>query len=803
VLTNAGGRSWDPSRIHLSYHWLWLVPRELLHRSRTVPYQDGIRTELGDAPVATGVHVELHGRILAPDLPGVYWLQWDMVEEGVTWFAQVAPRQPRTLVIVIPPPAWMLAPLPLLIACWGLYALRRRNAAGLKPCATSNRGSSDAQGFSSESASDRGSFVAQGFSPAISDVLWCAATLAVKPLILAHVALLEPTAVAYWLILAVAVVVPMIALLILPRRVRPWIVLGIGIFGSLLLLADVFYYRFFGDVLSAPALLAARQTGHVWGSVGSLFTPGLWWLIADWPFAVWLASRVSRRPQPAGQSRAPVIMAAAAVSLGLLVSGAIVSAPRVLISAPLDQMFRARSVVEELGPFGYHAYDSWNYARSTWLRPPAPPEQVDAILGWLRDRAPLRAGGETFGAARRKNLIVVQVESLQDFAVDFTIGDQEVMPHLRRWSADSLRFTNVTDQTSEGRTSDAEFTTMTSLLPLDHGAVAFRFPGNHYTALPGVLVEHGYTTLSAVPFEPGFWNRQVMHPAYGFQSSLFEPDFQMTEQIGWGLNDHDFLQQMVPRLERLRRPFGAWLITLSLHHPFEAFPEQHKVLKLGTLEGTSFGNYLHTMHFFDQALEDFKTALARDRLLEASVLVVFGDHDAGFARNAELARAIGIDGDTAAWTLNDRVPLFIRTGGTGKVGGAAGAGGSSGLTESDARLIGERSRPAGQTDLAPTLLALLGIDPAPLPYLGRNLLGADLDRPVPRPYGDWIDASHLFLAGDAAPACYELHPRLAAATGTCAAEDTLARRARATSRLIVVDDLQQTLRSRLAGALPP
>src|SRR6185503_7496939 len=120
-----------------------------------------------------------------------------------------------------------------------------------------------------------------------------------------------------------------------------------------------------------------------------------------------------------------------------------------------------------------------------------------------------------------------------DFAVDFTTAKQEVMPHLQRWVRDSIRFTNVTDQTSEGRTSDAEFATMTSLLPLDHGAVAFRYPGNHYVALPSVLREHGYHTLSAVAFEPGFWNRQVMHPAYGFDKSLFESDFQMTEQIGW------------------------------------------------------------------------------------------------------------------------------------------------------------------------------------------------------------------------------------------------------------------------------
>ena len=783
TLVNSGRRGWDPARMHLSYHWLWLVPRELAHRSRLVPYHDGIRTDLGNAAIPPGARVAREGRVLAPALPGVYWLQWDMVEEGVTWFAQVAPRQPRTLVIVIPPPAWICAPLPLVIALSGLFALRRRPA-GLKPGATSEAESR----LERRVAPQQG--VAQGFGPATSDVLWCMAALAAKPLILAQAALLEPTTVAYWLIIVVAVMVPLVALLILPRRARPWALLAIGIFCSLLILADVVYYRFFGDVLSTPAMLAAHQTGHVWGSVGSLFTPGLLWLVSDWPFAIWLAARMSRRldgPQPS-RARAFAVTAAAAATLA--VSGAVVSAPRVLASTPLDQMFRARSVVEQLGPFGYHAYDTWNYVGATLLRPPATSAQVQAGVDWLRERAPLRAGGTAFGAARGRNLIVVQVESLQDFAVDFTIGGQEVMPHLRRWNGDSLRFTNVTDQTSEGRTSDAEFTTLTSLLPLDHGAVAFRFPANHYAALPRVLTEHGYTTLSAVAFEPGFWNRQVMHPAYGFQRSLFEPDFQLTEQIGWGLNDHDFLQQMVPRLEQQPRPFGAWLITLSLHHPFDAFPDAHKVLKLGALEGTSFGNYLHTMRFFDQALEDFKAALARDGLLDDSMLVIFGDHDAGFPRDPSLARTIGIDADAKAWTLNDRVPIFIRAGGAATAGEAGHAAPG---------LIGPRGMPAGQTDLAPTVLALLGIDPAPLPYLGRNLLGAAADRPVPRPYGDWLDARHLFLAGEGGGGCYDFSRHVEDARSACAAQDALARRARELSRLIVTDDLQQRLLTRLAG----
>ena len=741
TIANIGTREWDPARVHLSYHWLWLVPRELASRSRwDIPYQNGIRTELGRT-VAPAARMSVEARLRAPSLPGLYWLQWDMVEERVTWFAQVAPRQPRALVVIVPPIVWLLAPLPLLMA------IAARRFAG-------------------------------------ADVLWCAATLLCKPFIIIQDALLEPTAVGYWLMAVVAVGLPVVAALALPRRVRPWVLLVIGIFGSLVILADVVYYRFFGDVLSTPALLGARQTGQVWGSVRTLFTPDLVWLIADWPFAVWLAARVTlrRAPQLPALMRAGMALAATAV---LAVCGMLISAPRVLAAAPLGQMFRDRAVVEQLGPFGYHAYDAWNYARSTWWRPSASDADVQDALDWFVERAPLRtaAGTPAFGLARGDNLIVVQVESLQDFAVDFDVGGRDVMPHLRRWSGDAIRFTQVTDETSEGRTSDAEFLTMASLLPLDHGAAAFRYPGNHYVALPSILREHGYATLSAVPFEPGFWNRRVMHPAYGFDRSLFESDFQMTEQIGWGLNDRDFLQQMVPRLERLPQPFAAWMITLSLHHPFADFPADHKTLALGQLEGTSFGNYLHTMHFFDAALDDFIAALSRDGLLDRSVVVVFGDHDAGFARTEEVAAAMHVDSDEVSWTLNDRVPWLIRL--------------PARAAAPDVR--GERTMPAGQTDFAPTILGLLGIDAASLPYVGRNLLGAPGGAPIVRPYGDWLDAHHLFASRGAERVCYSLAHRFITSIDECRSGDLAARRTLDVSRRVVVADLQERLRQSLAG----
>lgn len=750
TLVNTGRLAWDPARVHLSYHWVWLIPRELPSRSRwDVPYHTGIRTELGSR-VPPGGRIALSGRILPPEWPGLYWLQWDMVEEGVAWFSQAAPRQPRTLTLVLPPVAWVLAPLPLLVALLGILAN------GARP-----------RRFGS-----------------IADAAWCAMALICKPRLLVHEALLEPTAVAYWLAAVAAIAPPALGLLVLPRRVRVWTLVGIGIAGSAIVLGDVLYYRFFGDVLSAPAALAVRQTGHVWGSMRSLLSPALLWIVIDWPFAIWLAARMSRSAAPA-PSLTHRAAAAATVTACLAFGGALVSAPRILTSTPLDQMFRDRAVVEHLGLFGFHLYDVWNYARSTWFRPTASSGEVQDTLAWFVERSPLRAGppAPAFGAARGRNLVVVQVESLQDFAVDLRVGGEDVMPFLKQWSADGVRFTNVTDQTSQGRTSDAEFTTLTSLLPLEHGAVAFRYPGNHYAALPRVLSEQHYTTLSAVAFEPGFWNRGVMHPAYGFERTLFEPDFRLTEQIGWGLNDRDFLQQMLPHLDRLPRPFAAWLITLSLHHPFDDFPDAHKVLKLGALEHTSLGNYLHAMRFFDSAFEAFVHGLAVRDLLDTSVVVVFGDHDAGFPRDSATAKAIGIPDGDVNWVKHDRIPLFIR------VPPAA---------HGDAVLRGLRGLPAGQTDVAPTLLSLLGIDAAGLPYIGRNLFASSIDVPVVRPYGEWLDSHHLFVSHGAAFTCYDAAGR-AIDIASCAMPDALARRQRDISRLVVTADLQARLRQLLAA----
>jgi phosphoglycerol transferase MdoB-like AlkP superfamily enzyme len=134
--------------------------------------------------------------------------------------------------------------------------------------------------------------------------------------------------------------------------------------------------------------------------------------------------------------------------------------------------------------------------------------------------------------------------------------------------------------------------------------------------------------------------------------------------------------------------------------------------------------------------------------------------------------------------LADQVPLLIR------VPGAA-------------DLAGERRVVAGHADIAPTLLALLGIDPAPLPMMGRNLLGEPGTGPVVCRYGTWVDETHLYVntgleLGDGR--CYPLDTLEQVDPAACAAGLEIARRQLEVASRVLSYDLQQRLRASLEAA---
>ncbi len=749
VLRNEGSASWAADgSFALSYHWL--------DRGGALMVWDGLRTTVPRV-VPPGMKVEVRARIQAPSDGGRYALQWDMVHEGVTWFSSHGDQTvPHVRVLVFDSP-------PADLVLWAMVSL----AATMVSIMVVGRGS----------PRKLVSLVA------VADVFWCFGSLFVKQSVVLERA---GQVMGGWgqVLTAAGLALVLLPVLLIPRRVRVWVCLTLGAVGTLVLFADLVYERFFGDIMSAAVLGAWGQLGQIRASAVSLFTADDLWFWIDLLAGIVLMAAVARVPERTGRP----LRRAAAFGLAAVLAGGVGAAAVVNRSGKVDfgQVFRSVYLAREVGVLNFHVMDGGGALVRGLRRGPLPKEGVDALVDWFTERVPQRAGtGPWFGVAEGLNVVMIQAESLQDFVIDLEVGGQKITPFLNRWTERSLRFTNVTDQTAQGRSSDSELASQVSLLPPPVGAAAFLYPNNQFVGVASVLADRGHETLSAVAFEGSFWNRRATHRGFGYAESLFDDAFAPGESLGWGLNDRDFFSQMVEVLADRPQPFCAYLLTLSLHHPFEGFPDQLRELDLGELEGSPLGNYLHTMRFFDRAFSTLVTGLEGVGLAESTVIVLWGDHDAGLEWTPRLAALLGQTHDSTGWYLSQRVPLVVRVPGTGEGGGRF-------------------DLPAGHQDVAPTVAALFGVDPGALPWIGRNLLGRPGDGPVVGEYQCWRTGNLLFLQGDGTlegGSCRSLPDLAELPTTACAAGFEDANRQAEVSRLVLEYDLQQEIARKLAKEL--
>lgn len=489
---------------------------------------------------------------------------------------------------------------------------------------------------------------------------------------------------------------------------------GVNLVLTLLVLADAVHLRFFGDLIAVSAAGDARQLTLVRDSVVALLEPIDLFLFVDLAAVLVLLPLYVRAvrgcPELAGRPSARPALHTLALGAALLV---LVPVPLMAVDKGdiLRYDHRRFAGARKIGVLNYHLYAGARHFYREVIAPhnisEADRAHVRAFVdGW---RGNATAPSARFGAARGKNLILLMVESLHAFPLGMRIGGREVTPNLNALAARSMSFKNFYGQTWDGSTSDGEFTSLQSLHPLRVGAVANTYPGHGYRGIPRVLAERGYSTVSAHALDGALWNMQGMHRRLGFQQSFFREDFAPGEFIGLGLGDRDFLRQVMPVLVGQRRPFAAYVMTLTSHHPYP-LPARHKELEVGPLEGTLLGGYLHTVHYTDAAIGEFVRGLEKNGLLDESLLVVYGDHRANIGPSKDLetlltrhagypVRARGFD--ARYWREENRLPLLIHLPGDSAAGVYTGS--------------------AGHLDIAPTVLNLLGVANHGMVTLGRDL----------------------------------------------------------------------------------
>jgi phosphoglycerol transferase MdoB-like AlkP superfamily enzyme len=743
-LRNVGSATWsEATGDHLSYHWLTTAGDVV---------GDGERTVF-PSPVVPGGEVEVEAVVRGPADAGAWVLEWGMVREQVRWFGPpLGGEDLRVRVSVWWRSSVLQVGFVLLTAILVLAVRHWSPRPGAWPAA-----------------------LVALLPPAWTTLAAGTAVLTFSELVGRDIVGREATLV--WSGATLLALLP----LAFPARWRAWAAFAVAALVGLVTVADLVYLRYFGSVVPLAAFAGIGQLGQIEGSVRALLRASDVWLLPPVAAGLVLALAWPARETVAAARAARWVSTAMAAAVLAIGSWPALAALRAALAdaTVAGKVFSEEQLVGEWGVLNVHLFDLARTVREWSADEELPAAEQQRVLGELAARAARVRPSPAFGVARGANLILIQVESLQRWVVGARVGGVEVTPFLNALPQRALFFSSVFDQTEQGRSSDGEFATLNSLLPLDRGAVVFRRDRNRFVALPGVLRERGYATMSAHPFERGFWNRAIVHPRYGFDRMLFQRELGPGEVIGWGLADGVFFERIAPRLAELPRPYFAMLITLGLHHPFDQFPDRHKVLDVGALKGTPLGNYIHAMHYFDASLAALIGSLEAGGGLANTVVAIYGDHEAGIGSPREL-RALAGEGQ---WTTSTnamlwRVPFFVML-----PGGV---------------LAGERATPGGHVDIAPTLLDLLGV-PRPASFLGTSLLA---DRPFPAAItgGSAVAGDRLLVArGDRVPdggLCFSYPERKPLPRPACDALAAQARAQRDLSLLVVEHDLAEEARKK-------
>lgn len=514
---------------------------------------------------------------------------------------------------------------------------------------------------------------------------------------------------------------------VLMRPKKTFIVLTvINLITSILLLANNLYFRYYYNLLSIQLIKQIGVVGKIEGTIKALITPTDLLYFVDFllTLPIYYFCFIKNKDVESEKKNYKVRVTTCIITL--LISLFAISNKVFQIKERDPELFATvydnNFIREKTGIFVYEAFDIYRYARDIFEDKEAKAEETMEQFQNYFARKP-KDESSYFGQYQGKNLIMVQMEAIQGFVINSEINGKEITPNLNGLIKDSLYFDNVYVQTAAGNTSDAEILSNTSLYPVSQGATAEQYGNNTYQSIGTLLKEEGYSTFSAHGFSPEFWNRINMHKALGFDKFYSSEELEMDKTLGWGLTDSSFFRQCVEIMNKEKKPFYSFLITLSNHHPYDAYAEISDFDVTG-VDGQLMGDYIKSVNEADKAIGEFIQQLKDTGLYEDSILVFYGDHEGITGNDLEhLASFLGTDKDNEFQQRQyEKVPLIIHV--------------------PDEKLKGTISKTAGQIDIKPTVLNLLGVKAEY--QFGSDLLNVENNLVVFRD-GSYIDENYMYF----------------------------------------------------------
>lgn len=518
---------------------------------------------------------------------------------------------------------------------------------------------------------------------------------------------------------------------------------------SFMLFAATLYYAHFGTVPTYAVLSELDQVPQIRASVNALIRPEQFLFFAD--FVVLAIIAVAGRIREHRRSRTLSfrsgtwgqggrrtgwgwrIGVACVLIVSVVFSGLFVRSGKKID----NELVRAESI----GFLNYQVDAALRNREEEEMIAKGNIQETISKIQSLQAGYPYREGaaGSTpqyFGAARGMNLIVIQMESFQNFPIHLKVGGQEVTPVLNQLAKEGAYFPHLFQQIGPGNTSDAEFMSNTSIYPTAAVAMSKGYGSRELPSLPRLLQQHGYVANTFHINKVTFWDRNKLYPALNFDKYYDKPYFENDHFNDFGASDEEMYRVGIEKLSELQsqgKPFYAQFVTTSSHSPFVVPEDKVKIQLPNNLKGTNLGNYITAVNYTDYAIGKLIEQLKETGMWDNTMLAIYGDHfgiQPSETGASEITEKLGIPYDDRISRFN--IPFIVHVPGQqmGIVSNVTG----------------------GQVDMLPTMANLLGVSLKDDKFtaLGQDLFNIDRNVIGMRyylPTGSFFNNEIMFVPG--------------------------------------------------------
>ncbi|WP_127530596.1 LTA synthase family protein [Paenibacillus kobensis] len=390
---------------------------------------------------------------------------------------------------------------------------------------------------------------------------------------------------------------------------------------TLLYFTVLMYYKYYGIIVTYHALRQADKVTQVGNSTYSLLDPYYLFVFLD----ILVLAAIVYRPKYKSIRQSVSMKPVNKIGLSVLF---VVSVALCLFNIwPNRASMNENKQAEEMGILNYEVYTI--FADTSGDEEVIDKSEItqDAINSLKGVQVP--ANPKYHGAAAGKNVIIVQMESFQDFLIDLKIDGKEITPNLNKLAHSIFHYNNFYTMVGQGTTSDAEFVVNTSLYVPKHEAATDKYVAKQLPSLPKLMQANGYTTATFHTNSVEFWNRKELYPALGWEHYYDKQFFGDEDHVAFGASDEVLFSKSLEELKKMDqgdKPFYAQVISMSAHHPFDLPEAKNRIDLPEAFDDTIVGDYIRSQNYADYAIGQFIDGLKASGLWDDSIVLFYGDH---------------------------------------------------------------------------------------------------------------------------------------------------------------------------------